>query len=334
MRLEPFSLSLSTPLETAAGTIDARRGFLVRLEIDGMRGLGEATPLPGWTESLEDCENALRGVDDTEAALDGDGLAETPAARHGVSLAVHDARARAADEPLYRHLGAESRVETVPVNATVGDGAPAETAAAAADAVAEGFSAVKVKVGVQSLSADIDRLEAVRERCPDVELRADANGAWGPETAERALAGFADLDVAFVEQPLSPDDLSGHAALRDGPVGVALDEGLHEHGIDAVLEAGAADVVVCKPMALGGIDRAAEAARRALDAGIDVVVTTTIDGAVARAGAVHLAAALPRVRACGLATRNLLAEDIRENVAPIRSGAAVVPQGKGNIPPS
>lgn len=334
MRIESFSLSLSTPLETAAGTIEERRGFLIRLDVDGTPGLGEATPLPGWTEPLDDCEAALRGVDDPEAALADDQLAETPAARHGVSLAVLDAHARAADEPLYRHLGADSHVEEVPVNATVGDGAPVETAEAAAEAVAESFPAVKIKVGVRSLSEDIDRLEAVRDRCPDVELRADANGAWDRETAERALSAFADLDVAFVEQPLSADDLSGYVALRESPVGVALDEGLHEHGIDAVLEAGAADIVVCKPMALGGIDRVTDVARRAIDAGLDVVVTTTIDGAVARAGAVHLAAAIPRVRACGLATRSLLAEDIRENVAPIRSGVAVVPQGKGNIPPS
>jgi o-succinylbenzoate synthase len=334
MRIDPFSLSLSTPLETAAGTIDERRGFLVRLDIDGTPGLGEATPLPGWTESLDDCKAALRDVENPEAALDSGRLDDAPAARHGVSLAVLDARARAADEPLSRYLGADSRVDRVPVNATVGDGAPTDTAKAVADAVTTGYPAVKVKVGSRSLSADIDRLEAVRKRCPAVELRADANGAWDRETAERALSAFTDLDVAFVEQPLPAEDLSGHAALRGGSVGVALDEGLHEHGIDAVLDAGAADVVVCKPMALGGVDRALDAARRAIDAGLDVVVTTTIDGAVARAAAVHLAAALPRVRACGLATRSLLAEDIRENVAPIASGAAVVPQGKGNIPPS
>jgi o-succinylbenzoate synthase len=334
MRIEPFSLSLSTPLDTAAGSIDKRRGFLVRLDIDGTPGLGEATPLPGWTESLDDCEAALRNVDDPEAAVDGGRLDETPAARHGVSLALLDSRARAAGQPLYRYLGADAHVECVPVNATVGDGSPEATAEAAAAAVAEGFPAVKTKVGARSLSEDVARLEAVRKRCPEVELRADANGAWDRETGERALSAFADLGVAFVEQPLSADELSGHAALRGGSVGIALDEGLYEHGIDAILDSEAADVVVCKPMALGGIDRAADVAHRAIDAGLDVVVTTTIDGGMARAAAVHLAAALPAARASGLATRGLLAEDIRENVASIASGTAAVPQGKGNIPPS
>jgi o-succinylbenzoate synthase len=333
MNVEPFSLPLSRPLSTAAGTIDERAGYLIRVDIDGCTGVGEAAPLPGWTESLEDCESALRSVSDPVAAA-GDGtLAGRPAARHGVSLAVLDARARAADRPLYRYLGAREQHRRVPVNATVGDGAPGETAAATAGAVKAGYPAVKVKVGARSLSADLERLRALRARCPDVELRVDANGAWARPTAERALAALADLGVALVEQPLAAADLAGHADLAGGETGVALDEGLVEHGFDAVLEADAADAVVCKPMALGGIDAARTVAERAREAGLAAVVTTTIDGAVARAGAVHLAASLPDVPACGLATGGRLATDLAEGIAPVRSGAVTVPQGKGNVPP-
>lgn len=344
MNLEPFSLPLSDPLETAAGRIDAREGFLVRVTVDGSEGVGEATPLAGWTESLDACEAALRSIDDPVAALgsdpgagtlDGDdALAAAPAARHGVSLAVIDARSRAADRPLYRHLGGEGPVETVPVNATVGAGPADATATAARRAVDDGFPAVKVKVGAGTASDDVDRLEAVRAACPDVELRADANGAWSFETAERTLERFGALDVALVEQPLPAPDLEGHAALRSGAVAVALDEGTVEHGIDALLDADAADAVVLKPMALGGVDLAREAATRAHEAGLEAIVTTTVDGAFARAAAVHLAASLPDRRPCGLATGDRLSVDLREDVAPIRAGAVVVPQGKGNVPPS
>lgn len=333
MIVEPFSLPLAGPLETAAGRIETREGFLVQVDLDGTTGLGEATPLSGWTESLADCERALQSVEDPESALDGD-LDDAPAARHGVSLAVLDARAKQADEPLYQYLGREESVARVPVNETVGDGAPDETADAVSAAVEAGFPAVKVKVGVRTPAEDVERLEAVRTACPDVELRADANGAWDAATAEGVLDRFARLEVAYVEQPLPPEDLDGHAALSGGPVGVALDEGVVEHGVEAVLEAGGADVVVCKPMALGGVDVARESALRARNAGVEPVVTTTIDGAVARAAAVHLAASLPDVRSCGLATGSRLAADVKGDAAPIRSGTAVVPHGKGNIPPS
>jgi len=332
MRVDRFSLPLARPLDTAAGSIERRDGFIVKLELDGIPGVGEATPLAGWTESRSACAAALESVSDPEEALVS--LGETPAARHGVSLAVLDARARTAEESLYRYLGGEKGVESVPVNATLGDATPADTATAAEQAVADGYPALKVKVGARSLTADIERIEAVRDACPDVELRADANGAWDQPTAERAFEAFAGFDVSFVEQPLSADTLTGHAALRGGEVGVGLDEGLLEHGLDAILEAGAADVVVCKPMALGGVDRAREIALQARAGGVDPIITTTIDGAVARAGAVHLAASIPDVRPCGLATGGLLAEDLRPDMAVADEGSMAVPQGKGNIPPS
>ena len=57
-----FSLALSSPLSTAAGEITEREGYLVGYDHRGVTGLGEATPLPGWTESLEECERALEDL--------------------------------------------------------------------------------------------------------------------------------------------------------------------------------------------------------------------------------------------------------------------------------
>jgi o-succinylbenzoate synthase len=356
MRVTPFSLPLANPLDTARGSMAEREGFVVRLSVDGTVGVGEAAPLPGWTESRADCEAALeavasRLVDGTppDALLDGGSpLAERPAARHAVASAVLDARARAADEPLYRRLAREfgeppaPAVERVPVNATVGDGSPDETADSATAAVERGFGTVKLKVGARSVGADVERVAAVRERCPGVTLRADANGAWERGDAERALAAFADHSVAYVEQPLSaaPDrddagrrvDLRAHAALRGGPVGVALDESLAvgDDPVRAALDAGAADALVLKPMALGGPDRARTAARLARRAGVTPVVTTTIDGALARATAVHVAASIPDAAACGLATGDRLSRDVLDDdPAPVAGGQVRVPGEPG-----
>ena len=333
MDLEPFSLPLSRPLETAAGKIQTRRGFVVRVEIDGTVGVGEATPLAGWTESVAECRRALAAVDDPRSALETDGLTETPAARHGLSLAVLDAAARSDGRPLYRHLGAERRVASVPVNATVGDSSASEAVAAVEAAVESGYPAVKLKVGKRRPDVDIERIEAVRERCPEIELRVDVNGGWIIETAERIVPELAKLDVAIVEQPLPAAELHAHERLRGHGVEIAIDEGVIEYDPETVLDAGVADVLVCKPMVLGGVDIAHRTAGSAREAGTDVLVTTTIDGAIARAGAVHLAASVPDIRPCGLATDGLLRSDLRDDVCPVTDGAAAVPQGKGNIPP-
>ncbi|ESS05901.1 MAG: hypothetical protein A07HB70_01444, partial [uncultured archaeon A07HB70] len=53
MRVTRFSLGLGQPLDTARGRIEAREGVLVRVHVDGEPGVGETTPLPGWTEPLD-----------------------------------------------------------------------------------------------------------------------------------------------------------------------------------------------------------------------------------------------------------------------------------------
>ncbi len=331
--IEPFTVRLARPLETADGAIRERRGFLVFVEDNDTPGVGEATPLPGWTESHEDCRAALDRAGTVAEELDwGVALAKTdaPAARHGLALALAEARARAAGVPLYRYLDAAGVVRSVPANATLGDDDPPATAATAGRAALEGFDCLKLKAGARSVSEDVERLRAVRDRVgASVELRVDANGAWTREQAETALDALAPLDVSYVEQPLPAGDLAGHRALRGGPVGVALDESLREYDVAEVLDAGAADVVVLKPMVLGGPDRARAAALAAREAGVDPVLSTTVDAVVARTGAVHVAASLPGVRPCGLATASMLAGDLSADPAPVVDGALEVPQELG-----
>ncbi len=333
LRIRRFDLPLAEPFETASGSIEIRSGFLVRAERDGVIGIGEATPLPGWTESLEDCETALEAAVDA-AASGGDAALEaaegTAAARHGVALALADLFATRSARPLYQYLGDGSRTARVPVNTTLGDTDPSVSAAAAREATDRGVRCCKLKVGRRSLEADLERVARVREAVgPGIELRVDANGAWTFEEATDAIEGLATHDVSMLEQPLPGGALGGHADLRDRGIDIALDEGLLEHGVDAICAADAADVLVLKPMALGGLDVARQVIAWTDEVGLETLVTTTIDGVVARTAAVHLAAAIPDVRPCGVATGALLAEDLGTDPVVFEKGSAVVPQAKG-----
>lgn len=334
MQTEPFSVALKTPLETARGTIETRDGFLVRVEYDGTDGLGEATPLVGWTESNQECEKALSESVEIADALDWGvalGKMDAPAARHGLSLAFADARARAADMPLYRSLGGATEQTTVPVNGTVGaEDGPQKTAERAATLVDNGFDCLKVKVGLNGVEEDIERVRAVRNRVgEDVALRVDANGAWTKAEATTAIEAFAVLDVAYVEQPLPTGSLDEMRSLRGRGVDIAVDESLVAYDIDTIIDAEAADVAVLKPMVLGGPDLALAAARRCREAGIEPILSTTIDAVVARTAAVHVAAAVPDVQPCGLATAEWLATDLAPDPAPVTAGRIEVPQGAG-----
>lgn len=339
VHLESFSLALKAPLGTASGEIREREGFLVGVESetdDGVvRGLGEATPLPGWTESLADCEAALNTASEDSRDAHPSPCSDHPAASHGFQLASLDAEARVADVSLATLLADEVETgqpaSTVPVNATIGDGTVEEAVAAAEATVEDGFHCLKLKVGAQSTGDDIQRIWAVDDAV-DVDLRLDVNGAWDRETAGelvKLLGAVESLD--YIEQPLPAEDLEGLADLRGFGVDIAVDESLREVGVRNVLDAEAADVAVLKPMTLGGPRTTAKIAARLRDEGVDPVVTTTIDGAVARAAAVHVAATIPDVRPCGLATGSLLAEDFGPDPVPVESGRIVVPDGPGNL---
>lgn len=326
-------MQLSSPLDTARGTIDSRDGYLVRVDTDGLSGIGEATPLVGWTESHEECTNALDQAETIASQLDwGIALAklEAPAARHGLSLALAEGRARKQGVPLYRSLGRETAVEEIPVNVTLGAEEPAVLAERASSAVSQGYEAVKLKIGTNGIEEDIERVRAVRNAVGDeIELRVDVNGAWTREQAIEALDGLAALNVSYIEQPLPTAELGVHAGLRDNGVDIALDESLAAHDVEDIIEADAADVLILKPMVLGGPDRTVSVARRCREAGIEPVLSTTIDAVVARVGAVHTAAAIPDIRPCGLATGDRLATDLARDPAPVRNGHIRVPQKPG-----
>ena len=323
------AIPLSDPLETAQDEVDHRDCFLVHTTDPD--GVGEASPLPGWTESVRETMAALdRLCASTDRAGPGelDSLLETPAARHGVSLALLDGESRNAGKPLYRYLGADAPVETVPANATIGDGDVTTTVTAAESARADGFGCLKIKIGSRRVEADIERVEAVRDRLPDVDLRLDVNGAWTRSQAQRAIEQLRTMDIDYLEQPLVTDDLQGHVELR-GPIDIAVDESMRAIDLDEIISAEAADVIVVKPMVVGGIDRARTLATRARAAGLEVVISNTIDGVIARTGAVHLAASLMPIAPCGLATADRLETDLAPDPAPVENGTLPVPQGPG-----
>ncbi|MFB6110866.1 MAG: mandelate racemase/muconate lactonizing enzyme family protein [Halodesulfurarchaeum sp.] len=336
-RVDPFELRIDPPLETARETLHTRRGLLFRVE-SSPGGIGESAPLEPFTESLEASRTALdravegfaetgwrgalRIVSETAA-----GRLRWPAARHAVSQALLDWRARHAGRSVAGLLGGSQ--SSVPVNATVGDGDPAETAARVERAQAAGFPAVKVKVGRGSVGRDLDRLRRVRERVGgSVELRADANGAWDLEAASRFLEGAAGLDLAYVEQPLPVDRTWAHAELDAGPP-IALDESLSEHSVQALLAADLGAHYVLKPMALGGIDLGWGAAHRIRRAGARATVTSIVESVVGRTGAVHLAGALADPPAAGLSTADLIETDLGPDPAPVADGQIRVPSGPG-----
>ncbi len=94
------------------------------------------------------------------------------------------------------------------------------------EAVAEGFTQIKLKVG-GDLDEDVRRLALARRVVgPDVRIAVDANQRWDVPEAIRWVNALAPHDLAWIEEPTSPDDVLGHAAIARGvaPIPVATGE--------------------------------------------------------------------------------------------------------------
>jgi L-fuconate dehydratase len=125
------------------------------------------------------------------------------------------------------------------------------------EAVADGFSLIKLKVGAD-LADDIRRLRLAREAVgPDVRIAVDANQIWGVDEAVRWMEELRRFDPYWIEEPTSPDDVLGHAAVRRAltPIRVATGEHVQNAVVfKQLLMAEAVDVVQIDACRVGGVN--------------------------------------------------------------------------------
>lgn len=166
----------------------------------------EGKPLRAPSEMLADVRRYLLAL--------GHNKGPAMEAISGVDIALWDLTARRNETSLAQALGGEvmalpTYVSPVPFLTT-----PAETAAAAVQLVS-GFQAVKLKVG-RGAALDIRFIAAVREAIgPERKLMLDANCAYTFDEAATLLDEIKRLDIAWLEEPLPPDDLAGLRKLSE-----------------------------------------------------------------------------------------------------------------------
>jgi L-alanine-DL-glutamate epimerase-like enolase superfamily enzyme len=329
------TLTLASPLRAAYGSVRERALLSVSLtDADGISGFGEAAPLPAYDGvSLERVERAiasygkvLAGSGEMNGAQILDAcraVDDLPAALAAIDLALWDRAGRRAGKPVAALL-TDDPAPQVPVNATIAALDRAGASEQAARAVREGFTCLKLKVGVGD---DAGRVAAVRAAGgPEVALRLDANGAWTVEEAVRAIEALSPAGLELVEEPTH-----GLQAVREVrervAVRVAIDETAAEPG---ALGAGVADAVCLKISRCGGIGALLAAATLVRASGAEVYLASTLDGPLGVAAALHAAAALASrgpMPHCGLATLGMF-EGVEDPLA-ARDGMIALPSSPG-----
>ncbi|GIG70571.1 L-fuconate dehydratase [Phytomonospora endophytica] len=127
----------------------------------------------------------------------------------------------------------------------------------AREAVAEGFTMIKLKVG-GNVEDDVRRFRTARAALgPDIRLASDANQKWDVAEAIAWMERLKEFDPYWIEEPTAPDDILGHAAIRRGVAPIKVATGEHAHNrilFKQLLQAEALDVVQIDAARVAGVN--------------------------------------------------------------------------------
>ena len=220
------------------------------------------------------------------------------AAISGVDIALWDIKGKALGLPIHALLGGAFR-DRVRAYATGlyfrrVDDQPAALAREAAAYAAQGFTAVKMKVGL-GLAADRRNIQAVREAIgPDITLMADANHAYDAKEAIRVGRVLEQAGAYWFEEPVSPEDVDGYVEVK-AALDLAIAGGEAEFtrwGFRELLRRRAVDIVQPDTCSAGGLTECKRI--MALASAFGVQYTPHVWGsAVGLTASLHLAATVP-----------------------------------------
>jgi len=127
----------------------------------------------------------------------------------------------------------------------------------AGEAMAAGFTHLKLKVGAD-IESDLRRARLLRQAIgPDRRLMLDANQVWGIDQAIHAIQALAEVNPWWIEEPTSPDDILGHRRIRESvkPIGIATGEHVQNRVMfKQLMQAEAIDFCQVDSCRLGGVN--------------------------------------------------------------------------------
>jgi L-alanine-DL-glutamate epimerase-like enolase superfamily enzyme len=182
-------------------------------------------------------------------------------AMSGVEIALWDIVGKAVGRPVYQLLGGGFRKKFRAYASILFGDTPAETERIGRELTAQGYRAVKFGWGPmgQGEESDIAHVRAARAGLgKDVELMVDAGLCWDTATAIRRARQFEPFQLAWLEEPLHPDNLQGYARLSASspPMRIAAGEEICDvKEFQQMMDVGGIDVAQVDVTRVGGLGR-------------------------------------------------------------------------------
>ena len=283
--------ALANPIPLSCGALTHRNFGLIRIETDdGLVGWGETSiNFPPWTyrERAATIAEGLAPLVIGEAALDTLRLRDKmlsatrsftrmwsegaiAQAISGIEMALWDLKGKALNQPVAVLLGGIWRDEFDCYATGIRADDPA---AGAQEAVADGYSSVKMRIGFGD-EKDIATALAVREAIgPEINLLIDANQAFDLPRSRKIFAALQEVDPYWIEEPVLNDDFDAQAALRAEYPHIPLAWGENAFRLEhyqTVADNDLGQYIMPDPCRTGGMSAAMDAARIANSKGLPV----------------------------------------------------------------
>lgn len=259
---QKYILDFKQPSGTSRGILTQKETWFLVLEKDGKKGIGEcgilrglsADDRPDYEAKLQwVCEHIFLGKEQLWEAL-----LEFPSIQFGVEMAF---QSLAASSPfLLFPSDFTSGQKTIPINGLVWMGDEVFMKQQIEDKITQGFRCIKLKIGAIDFEKELQLLAYIRQNFTpnQMEIRVDANGAFGLSEALCKLNQLTGFQIHSIEQPIAKNNTDTMAVLcKNTQLPIALDEELI--GVftlkekEALLQKIKPQYIILKPSFVGGI---------------------------------------------------------------------------------
>jgi L-alanine-DL-glutamate epimerase-like enolase superfamily enzyme len=341
VELYKLSIPLKEPFVTSLGTDLSAENVLIKIITnEGIIGFGECSPyMPINGESQETCfivgqyfAKALKGKDPLQIEdcinLMDKIIYGNSSIKSAFDIALYDIASQHASVPLYKFIGGKNN-KTIITDYTVSIGEPQKMATDALKIKAEGYPAIKIKLGKNG-KTDVERIKAIRAAVGnEIPLRIDANQGWTVDEAIETLQALAVFDIQHCEEPIARWNFMRLPEVKKAsPIPIMADESCSDdHDAERLIQIKACDYFNIKLGKSGGIFKALKMARMAEAANIHLQVGAMVESRLAMTAFAHYALCSPAIEHYDFDTALMFIEDpVTGGIVYEKNGVVKVPE--------